>query len=582
MSYPNPYGGQAPGGNMPPYPGGAPGQYGAPAPGFAPGGYPPQGSGYPPSSGGYPPQPGAGYPPTSGYPQQPYGGAQPGYPQPGGQPGYPQGGAYGQPPSGQAPLNYPQGSSGGYGGQSYPAPGGQGQGQGYPAPGGQGQGYPAPSGGQYGQPYGAPAGSQQQPYGGVNISTLPYSGTGYQPPAPSSSPYHGSPAPAPAPAPGYGSQSGGYGGHQAPAPAPAPGYGSQSGGYGGHQAPAPGYGTGVTSTGGYGGGYSAQPSTMAYSGNCQGTVKPSPTFNPNADCETLKKAMKGFGCDDKSIINTLCFRSNAQRQQIRNTFKTMYGKDLIKELISELRGNLEDLVVALMYTPGEFDARELNNAMAGVGTTESILIEIMATRTNAEIRDIKMAYRMMFGKDLESALVSETSGYFKRMLVSLCNGARDESGHVDPARAKKSAQDLLSAGVKRWGTDEATFNAVLCAQSFPQLQAVFQEYQKLAGHDIEQAIRQEFSGDIEDGLLAIVKSAKNAPSFFAERAYNSMVGMGTNDRALIRIIVSRCEKDMVQIKQEFQRLYKKSLDGFISGDTSGKYKDALIALVRGC
>jgi annexin A7/11 len=333
--------------------------------------------------------------------------------------------------------------------------------------------------------------------------------------------------------------------------------------------------------GGYGGGVYQSTPTMAYSAHFQGTVKPSPSFNPNTDCETLKKAMKGLGCDDKAIINILCYRSNAQRQQIRNTFKTMYGKDLVKELISELRGNLEDLIIALMYTPGEFDARELQNAMAGAGTTESVLIEIMATRTNAEIRDIKAAYRTMFGKDLESALVSETSGYFKRLLVSLCNGARDESAHVDPARAKKSAQDLFSAGVKRWGTDEATFNAVLCSQSYPQLQAVFEEYRKLAGHDIEQAIKQEFSGDIEDGLMAVVKSAKNPPAFFAERAYKSMVGMGTNDRALIRVIVTRCEKDMVQIKQEFQRIYGKTLESFISGDTSGKYKEGLLALVRG-
>lgn len=71
------------------------------------------------------------------------------------------------------------------------------------------------------------------------------------------------------------------------------------------------------------------------------------------------------------------------------------------------------------------------------------------------------------------------------------------------------------------------------------------------------------------------------PAFFAECAYKSMVGMGTNDRRLIRVIVTRCEKDMVQIKQEYQRMYGKSLDSAIGGDTSGKYKDGLIALVRG-
>lgn len=117
--------------------------------------------------------------------------------------------------------------------------------------------------------------------------------------------------------------------------------------------------------------------------------------------------------------------------------------------------------------------------------------------------------------------------------------------------------------MKRWGTDEATFNAILCAENFPQLLQVFEEYKKLAGHDIEQAIKSEFSGDIEEGLLTIVRCVKNRAAVFAERLHRSMAGAGTDDRALIRVVVSRCEKDMVQIKQEFQRLYKKSLESWI-------------------
>ncbi len=38
-----------------------------------------------------------------------------------------------------------------------------------------------------------------------------------------------------------------------------------------------------------------------------------------------------------------------------------------------------------------------------------------------------------------------------------------------------------------------------------------------------------------------------------------MKGLGTNEDCLIRILVSRCEIDMVQIKKKFQDLYKQSL-----------------------
>ncbi|CAM6000618.1 unnamed protein product [Sphagnum balticum] len=293
--------------------------------------------------------------------------------------------------------------------------------------------------------------------------------------------------------------------------------------------------------------------------------------------------MKGIGCDSAAVINVICHRTNAQRQQMILAFKTMYGKDLIKELISELRGNLEDVIIALMYSPDAYDATQLRKAMEGAGTTESTLIEIMCTRTNAEIHAIKATYRRLFGRDLEHDLQSETSGHFKRLLTSMSVGGRDESMTTNPQRAAADAQGKYAAvlGEKRWGTDESAFNAILCSQNPAQLRLVFTEYHKLTGHDIEQAIRKEFSGDIEDGLMVVVKAMKNRPAFFAERLERSMRGLGTNDSMLIRCVVTRSEVDMVQVKAEYQRLYGKALESAIASETSGKYKDALIALVRG-
>lgn len=54
----------------------------------------------------------------------------------------------------------------------------------------------------------------------------------------------------------------------------------------------------------------------------------------------------------------------------------------------------------------------------------------------------------MYGRNLESDLKGDTGGTFKRLMVSLCNANRDESGVTNPSAATADAQALLRAGNK--------------------------------------------------------------------------------------------------------------------------------------
>lgn len=51
--------------------------------------------------------------------------------------------------------------------------------------------------------------------------------------------------------------------------------------------------------------------------------------------------------------------------------------------------------------------------------------------------------------------------------------------------------------------------------------------------------------------------------YLAERLFKSMDGIGTDDRTLIRIVVSRSENDLGELKNVFEEKYGKSLSDWI-------------------
>ncbi|XP_063066548.1 annexin A3b isoform X2 [Engraulis encrasicolus] len=321
------------------------------------------------------------------------------------------------------------------------------------------------------------------------------------------------------------------------------------------------------------------PSSLTVTSTTRGTIKDKAGFNASEDATALRGAMEGIGTTEKTLIDILTQRSNAQRQLITKAYEEAYeGRTLVGDLKGDTSGDFEDALVALVTHPAKFDCHEFIKATKGLGTTDSALIEMFACKSSRQIKSMCEAYLEETGRSLAHDLKAEVSGDYGKTLLTLVEAKRDESTHVDAAKAKADAQALYEAGEKKWGTDESMFIDILCHRSVPQLRQILVEYKSISGKTLQESIESEMSGKLEELLVAIVKCVKSVPAFLAERLYKSMKGLGTTESTLTRIIVGRSEVDLLDIRTEYKKLFGCSLYLAIESETSGSYRDTLLQI----
>ena len=296
------------------------------------------------------------------------------------------------------------------------------------------------------------------------------------------------------------------------------------------------------------------------------------------DAAALRKAMKGIGTDEKAIIKIIANRTNRERLAMIESFKRQFNRDLIKDLKSELSGKFEDATLALFKDPIEYDCYSLNKAMKGAGTNEDTLIEILASRPNYYINQIKERYKILFGKTLEEHLSSELSGDLKKVMLTLTSAQRSTNVNPDRNDCTNKVEQLYKAGEKRLGTDEKVFYDILTKASPEEIKLMNEIYTQKYKHGLLKAIEEEFSGDLKKLLKTMICVSLDPSEYFATRINYAIKGAGTKDALLIRILVTRDELDMPQIKAAYKRLYNKDMVQAIEKDTSGDYKRLLVEL----
>ncbi|KAL1310680.1 hypothetical protein AAFC00_000941 [Neodothiora populina] len=419
--------------------------------------------------------------------------------------------------------------------------------------------------------------------------------------------------------PGYGQQPGGYGpppthspyppqqqGYGAPPIPPHPGYGAPPpGGYapppgppGQYGAPPPGPPPGHHHSGSYGAPpapYGAPPPGGAYGAAPPPSGPPAPPslgyvpgqtapVDMSREADALRSAMKGFGTNERALIDVLARLDPLQVASVRQAFTARHRRDLISDLEKETSGYFRDGLVAIARGPLDQDCINLNKAIKGLGTKETVLNDILLGRSNADMRAITAHYQHLHHRSLESDLRGDLSMKTERLFTMIVAARRaEESTPIIPQQIEADISELYRATEgSKIGTDQITVCSILSSRSDGQIRALSQAYVAKYHRKLSEVLRKNFSGHMEDALLFMLEAAEDKAKHDASLLEAAMKGMGTKDELLVnRLVRIHWDKArLVQCRNAYRHFYKTELADRVRGETRGDYEKLMVAVVQ--
>jgi len=223
------------------------------------------------------------------------------------------------------------------------------------------------------------------------------------------------------------------------------------------------------------------------------------------------------------------------------------------------------------------DAKTLYDAIAGLGTNEAKIINVLCYRTSSQRAQISQSYFSLYGKTLESALKGDLSGLFRDLMVSLIY----------------SMDDFLAIGLHKTlaivGTDEASLMEVLISQSNAQIAAIKASYFKYYGVSLIADIESDTIGTAGSFFVLLAQGTRNENSTInatlvqedVDNLYKAGMGqLGTDDTTFVNIFCLRSYNHLRAVFAAYQNQTGVTMETVIELEFSGAIRTLFLSLVQ--
>jgi hypothetical protein len=284
------------------------------------------------------------------------------------------------------------------------------------------------------------------------------------------------------------------------------------------------------------------------------------------------------------LFDILLRTSNYERQIIADEYKIKYKKTVFDEINSLISDKDTKYIVTLMfYNYYELDARILHKAFKEGKRDEKAIVEIFASRPHWYLQIVDEEYKKIYGISLKDDLLKEKKSDFITFLLCILSTPRSKTNSIkNQKQAADAAQEIIKKGLKKYGTDVELFKGLFVKRSREDLIMISREFKSMEKkkRNLYDAVDDACPKATRELLKAIIFAVVIPSHYFAYLLKKSIVGLGTDEETLSRVLVTRHEIDMDFIRNYYKLETKNELIDDIKGDTSGSYQKICIKLAN--
>ena len=273
--------------------------------------------------------------------------------------------------------------------------------------------------------------------------------------------------------------------------------------------------------------------------------------------------------------------SNYELQIMADEYQKKYETSVFEEINRVIQNKeTKQVCTMLFYNYYELDARILHKALKEK-RDEKVIVEIFASRPYWFLQIVDEEYKRLYGISLKDELAKEKKTDFITFLQCIMTTPRSKASSIkNEKQAGDAAQEIITKGLKNYGKDVELFKKLFVKSSREDLVAISREYKNMdkKKRNLYDAVDDACPKVTREIIKAIIYAVVLPAHYFAHLLKKSIIGLGTDEETLSRVLVTRHEVDMDLIRYYYKAETTNELIDDIKGDTSGTYMKILTKL----